>query len=148
VNNVLRAPCEYFEESISSDPKLLVSYAVEVVQGPLPVHLENRLLGDPFACFEYAWSVLDGRLPENLHNFMFCANMDKENYGRRYRGVRTKVDGQEEYNPDLVSPDTYFEFIKWQRKNLHRQIAHYQKIYEIDSSQSVAEFLHELEHGR
>ena len=148
VSRVIQAPIEDFEESLSKRPALLVQYAKEIVEGPLPEHLEVCLAGDPHSCFEYAWQILDGRLPETLHNFMFCANMDKDTYSRRYRGYKTKLKEAEEYAPDYSTPETYFEFIKWQRKNLHRQISHYQKIYGIDSEKSVGEFLHELEYGR
>jgi len=148
ISRVIQAPLEEFEETISKVPSLLVKYSHEILEAPLPEHLENCLAGDPYNCFEYAWQVLDGRLPETLHNYMFCANMDN-NFGRRYRGgYHTKLKGAEEYSPDYVSPETYFEFIKWQRKNLHRQIQHYQKIYGVESKQTVGEFLHELEHGR
>lgn len=146
---VLGAPVEEFEESLSKKPSLLVRYSREILSGPLPEHLENCLAGDPYSCFEYAWQILDGRLPETLHNFMFCANMDTNNFGRRYRGgYQRKLNDAEEYNPDYVSPQVYFEFIKWQRKNLHRQIQHYQKIYGVDNEKSVGEFLYELENGR
>jgi hypothetical protein len=145
---VIRAPLPEFEESLSQNPAILVEYSREMLCSALPEHLENSLAGDPYSCFEYAWQILDGRLPEVLHNSMFCANMDS-NYGRRYRGgYKRKLHDAEEYNPDYSSPQEYFEFIKWQRKNLHRQISHYQKIYGIDSTKSVGEFLYELEHGR
>lgn len=147
ISNVIRAPLAEFEPTLSKEPSLLVRYSREILEAPLPEHLENCLAGDPYSCFEYAWQILDGRLPETLHNYMFCANMDNS-YGRRYRGYNTKLEQADEYSPDYVTPQSYFEFIKWQRKNLHRQISHYQKIYGIDSSRSVGEFLHELEHGR
>lgn len=148
ISRVIQAPLEEFEESLSKDAAILVKYSKEILNGPLPEHLENCLAGNPYSCFEYAWQILDGRLPETLHNYMFCAIMDT-NYGRRYRGgYQSKLNDAEEYNPNYISPQTYFEFIKWQRKNLHRQIQHYQKIYGIDSSKSVAEFLYELENGR
>lgn len=149
ISQVIHAPLPEFEASLSNNPALLVQYSRDILQGPLPEHLENCLAGDPYACFEYSWQILDGRLPETLHNFMFCANMDTSSYGRRYRGTyHCKLNDADGYNPDSITPATYFEFIKWQRKNLHRQISHYQKIYGVDSSKSVGEFLYELEHGR
>ena len=144
---VIGAPFPEFESAFSKNPSILVEYAKDILRGPFPEHLENCLAGDAFSCFEYSWQILDGRLPETLHNFMFCANMDS-GLGRKYRGYKSKLHQAEEYNPDYSSPQEYFEFIKWQRKNLHRQIKHYQKIYGVDDSKSVGEFLYELEHGR
>jgi hypothetical protein len=148
ISQVLNCRSEDFEESLSKSPPLLVQYSKEILHGALPENLENCLVGDPYSCFEYSWQILDGRLPETLHNYMFCANMETES-GRRYRGTyKCKLNDAEEYNPDYSSPKEYFEFIKWQRKNLHRLITHYQKIYGVDNNQTVAEFLYELEHGR
>lgn len=148
ITEVIRKPFPEFEPVLQKSPPLLVEYAKTILNGPLPEHLENSLAGDPYSCFEYAWQILDGRLPETLHNYMFCANMDTA-LGKRYRGgYKSKLNEAEEYNPDYSCPKEYFEFIKWQRKNLHRLILHYQKIYNVDGSKSVSEFLYELEHGR
>lgn len=147
ISEVILERCEEFEETLSKSPAHLVLYAKDILRGHLPEHLEVCLAGDPHSCFEYSWQILDGRLPEILHNFMFCANMDSS-VGRKYRGYKSKLSGYEEFAPDYSSPQIYFEFIKYQRKNLHRQIVHYQKIYGIDKTKSVAEFLHELEYGR
>lgn len=144
---VIKVPCEEFENSIAERPMVLVEYSRNIVQGRLAEHLENRLVGDPYACFEYAWQVLDGRLPENLHNFMFGAVMDS-NFSRKYRGYKSKLHDGDEFSPDYVTPSTYFEFIKFQRKNLCRQIKHYSECYGIDDTRSVSDLLHELEHGR
>lgn len=148
VLNVIQEPFPEFEDSISQIPTNLVVYAKEVVKGRLSEKLESCLIGDPYSCFEYSWQILDGRLPETLHNFMFCANLDT-NISPRYRGCyQRKLDEADEYNPDYSSPKEYFEFIKWQRKNLHRLIEHYRKIYGFDSSRSVGDFLYELENGK
>lgn len=144
---VIHAPLEEFEPALSKSASVLVRYAKTVLEGPLPEHLEHHLIGDPHSCFEYAWQILDGRLPEALHNFMFGANMDSR-IAAKYRGYVSKLNDAEEYNPSNSSPSEYFEFIKWQRKNLHRLIIHYGKAYGVDSSKSVGEFLYELEHGR
>jgi len=147
LQNVINAPLEIFEESLSKDADILVQYAKTILCGPLPEHLENCLIGHPHACFEYAWQILDGRLPESLHNFMFGANMDSR-IENKYRGYVRKLNDADEYSPSHSSPNEYFEFIKWQRKNLHRLIIHYGKAYGVDSSKTVAEFLYELDNGR
>lgn len=147
ISNVIMAPMKEFEDTLKEKPSILVRYSKDILEGRLPEHLEESLIGDPYACFEYAWQILDGRLPEHLHNYMFGANMDTR-FGKRYRGCNSKLNEACEYNPDYACPSEYFEFIKWQRKNLHRLIIHYQNIYGVDSSKSVGEFLYELEHGR
>jgi hypothetical protein len=148
VKHVIKVPIESFEPSLAKSPMILVNYSKEIVRGRLSEHLEDSLVGDPFACFEYAWQILDGRLPEKLHNYMFCASMQND-LGRRYRGYSTKLNEADEYSPDyVVGAQTYFDFIKWQRKNLHRQIRHYSEIYNVDPSRSVSDFLYELENGR
>jgi len=148
VRDVIQAPCPEYVKYFQSSKPLLVKYAFELLKGPLPEHLELLLIGDPHSCFEYAWSILDGRLPEVLHNYMFGAMMDGKFEGSHYRGCNYKLDGYHEYNPDYSNPKEYFEFIKWQRKNLHRLMLHYSKMYNVDTDKSVRELLHELEHGR
>lgn len=147
VQDVIEAPFVEYEGVFNKSPKILVKYAKNVLKSRLPAHLEICLMGDPYSCFEYAWGVLDGRLPEDLHNYMFGANMDSS-FGRRYRGKHnSKLHDADEYNPDHQSPSTYFEFIKWQRKNLCRLVKHYAEVYSVDSAKPVSEFLYELENG-
>jgi hypothetical protein len=148
VRDIIETPYPEYVKHFQNDAKLLVQYAFEVLKGPLPEHLEMCLIGDPYSCFEYSWQILDGRLPETLHNYMFGAMMDDKFSGNRYRGCPSKLDGYHEYSPDYSNPKEYFEFIKWQRKNLHRLMLHYAKMYNVDTGKSVQELLHELEHGR
>ena len=145
--HVLGGPCEDFEEVLSSRPMYLVRYAKEVVKGRLSSSLEEKLIGDPYACFEYSYQILNGRLPENLHNYMFAAVMDSS-FTKRYRGYASKLVEEEEYSPDYISPSEYFEFIKYQRKSLHKLITHYGDMYGMNSNSTLGEFLYELEHGR
>jgi len=147
VSRVIKAPMPEMEATLARDGMMLVRYSKDILESRLPEHLEESLAGNPYACFEYAWQILDGRLPEKLHNYMFCAVMD-DSLGRRYRGYCSKLHGADEYSPDYITPKEYFEFIKWQRKNLNRQIRHYSDVYGIDPTRSVGEFLSELEHGR
>jgi len=147
ISKVIKAPMPEMEASLSQDSMLLVRYSKEILESRLPEHLEETLVGNSYACFEYAWQILDGRLPEKLHNYMFCAVMD-DTIGRRYRGYCSKLNEADEYSPDYITPKEYFEFIKWQRKNLNRQIRHYSEVYGIDPTRSVGDLLHELEHGR
>jgi hypothetical protein len=128
------------------DSVLLVRYSKEILKGRLPEHLEDRLIGDPHSCFEYSWQILDGRLPERLHNYMLAMSVGE--CDKKYRGYKTKLIDNEEFSPDYSGANSYFEFIKWQRKNLFRLINHYGDMYGFDSSVSLGEFLYELEHGR
>jgi hypothetical protein len=137
-----------YEHIFKTEPKLLVEYAYSIIKGRLPEEMELWLMGDPYSCFEYSWQILDGRLPEVLHNFMFGATLDKNFEGKRYRGCRSKLDGYEEYNPSYSNPQEYFEYIKWQRKNLHRLVVHYASMYGVDTSKTINEFLEELKNGR
>lgn len=148
MRDAANGPIVEYENSFKSSPKILVKYSKEVLKSRLPEHLEICLMGDPYSCFEYAWGVLDGRLPETLHNYMFGANMDSQ-FGKRWRGSHnSKMDDADEYNPDYTSPSEYFEFIKWQRKNLHRLVRHYSEVYNVDVNKPISEFLYELENGR
>jgi hypothetical protein len=145
MNKVISSNDE-FAEVISSNPVLLVRYSKEILKGRLPEHLEDRLMGDPHSCFEYSWQILDGRLPERLHNYMLASSVG--DCDKKYRGYKTKLLENEEFSPDYSGTNSYFEFIKWQRKNLHRLINHYGNMYGFDSNVSLGEFLYELEHGR
>lgn len=147
VSKVFDRPMPEFEETLSKSPAYLVKYAQQVVKGRLSEDLEANLAGDPYACFEYAYTILDGQLPERLHNFMFCATLS-EDYGRRYWGHKYKLNAQPNYEADFVSPSSYFDWLKWQRKNLHKQIEHYSNVYKVDPSRSVGDLLKELESGK
>ena len=136
-----------YEHIFKTEPRLLVEYAHNIVKGRLPEDMELWLMGDPHSCFEYAWQILDGRLPEVLHNYMFGANLDKE-VSKRYRGCPSKLNDYEEYSPGYSSPQEYFEYIKWQRKNLHRLVVHYASMYGVDTGKTIDEFLSELKNGR
>lgn len=149
LRDVIGGPIKEYEDNFKNHPKILVKYAKEVLKSRLPEHLELCLVGDPYSCFEYSWGVLDGVLPEILHNYMFGAVMDSK-FIKKYRSSiwQSKISDAEEYNPDYASPQEYFEFIKWQRKNLYRLVIHYANMHNVDTTRSVNEFLYELENGR
>lgn len=148
VERVICEPFPEFEESLAQEPMYLVKYSKHIVKGRLPVHLEEKMVGHPYACFEYAWQILNGRLPENLHNYMFGAVMD-DRIGRKGRyGSSDRLPMREVFDAEYCSPKDYFEFIKWQRKDLARQIKHYSEMYSVDETRSVSDLLFELEHGR
>lgn len=144
---VVEARVPEYEFIFKSNPRLLVEYAYTLVKGRLPEDMELWLMGDPHSCFEYAWQILDGRLPEVLHNYMFGATLDK-NLSNRYRGCPSKLNDYEEYSPSYSSPQEYFEYIKWQRRNLHRLVLHYASMYGVDTGKTLDEFLLELKNGR
>lgn len=148
IQRVVEARVPEYEYIFKNHPKLLVDYAKNIFKGRLPEEMELWLMGDPYSCFEYAWQILDGRLPEALHNYMFGATMEGDGTGRRYRGCASKLNDYEEYNPSYSSAKEYFEYIKWQRKNLHRLVLHYASMYGVDTNKTLDEFLMELKNGR
>lgn len=147
ISKVIEEPFPEFEESLAREPMFLIKYSKHILKSRLPVHLEERFIGDPYACFEYAWQILDGRLPESLHNYMYGAVLDD----RFVSVVRYGSDGDcmnSIYDAESRGPKDYFEFIKWQRKNLARQIKHYSEMYSVEDSRSVSDLLFELENGK
>jgi len=147
IEKVITEPFPEFEESLAKDPILLVQYSKSILQSRLPVHLEEKLIGDPYVCFEYAWQILDGRLPESLHNYMYGAVLD-DRFVSQFRSGSASQMNETVFDADYRGPKEYFEFIKWQRKNLARQIKHYSEMYSVEDSRSVSDLLFELENGR
>lgn len=148
ISKVIKEPFPEFEEILAKDPMYLVKYSKHILKSRLPVHLEEKFIGDPYACFEYAWQILDGRLPESLHNYMYGAVLDDRfvSFSRDVRDGDPMNDSI--YDAEYRGPKEYFEFIKWQRKNLARQIKHYSEMYSVEDSRSVSDLLFELENGK
>jgi len=137
-----------YENNFRSKPNLLLKYA-RYLGTRLPADWELDLSGDPYACFEYAYCFLNGRLPESLHNFMYAAQIG--GYEERYIGYekrRRVVEVPESFTFARSGPQTYFNFIKFQRKFLADHMRHYLQSYEMDENRTIAEFLHELDFGR
>lgn len=147
IKDIIEEPVPGWVHIFKQSPEYLVRYAREILRGPLPAEYEECLIGDFASCFEYAWQVYDGRLPDNLHNYMLVHSMSNSPQ-TKYRGHKTKLPSFVDFDPARIDSKTYVNFIEWQRKNLHRLVVHYAKMYEVDVSKPINELLWELEHGR
>lgn len=71
---------KHLEDSIT-DPRVCYRYAVEVLRGRLPSHLEHCFFKDATYAAKYAFDVIRGfspvRLPDELHSFMVMKSYEE-----------------------------------------------------------------------